>query len=206
MPKAKFRVGAMVCVAGLLLSGIALAADSNIAAIPIVVPDKGNNRVLIYNAPSTDNQPADIVLGQTDFTTSTSGTSATTMFGPTTYAWDRSGNLYVSDTGNCRVLQFISPFTTGEAATIVLGQPDANTACSGPASASLMGAIGGVAVNYFGEVWVADSPNSRLLKFKPPLKTGEAAALVLGQPDFCVYLLRHSSYGSEPVRSDRRGH
>jgi sugar lactone lactonase YvrE len=184
MPKARFRVGAVVFVAGLLLSGIALASEPNIAVIPIVVPDKGNNRVLIYDAPSTDNQPADIVLGQSSSSTSTSGTSATTMSGPTAYAWDRSGNLYVSDTGNCRVLQFIPPFTTGQAATIVLGQPDANTACSGAASATVMGATGGVAVNYFGEVWVADAPNSRLLKFKPPLKTGEAAALVLGQPNF----------------------
>lgn len=184
MPGAKFCAKAVVCVAALLLSGIALASESNIAAIPIVVPDKGNNRVLIYNAPSTDGQPADIVLGQSSFTTSSSGTSATAMSGPTAYAWDRNGNLYVSDSGNCRVLQFTPPFTTGQSAAIVLGQPDANTACSGPASATVMSTTGGVAVNYFGEVWVADSPNSRLLKFKPPLKTGEAAALVLGQPNF----------------------
>jgi NHL repeat len=184
MPRMKFRLGAVACVAASLLTGVALADQSIAAATPLVVPDQGNNRVLIYLSPTTTNQAADVVLGQGDFTSSDPGTSSTTMSGPTAFTFDSEGNLYVSDTGNCRVLVFNPPFTSGEAATLVIGQPDANTGCGGAASASTLAKSGGVAIDKRGNLWVADSGNNRLLKFLAPLKTGENAKTVVGQPDF----------------------
>jgi sugar lactone lactonase YvrE len=125
-----------------------------------------------------------VVLGQSSFTTGSSGTSSSNMSAPTAYTFDSSGNLYVSDSGNCRVLIFPAPFSTGEEATIVIGQPDANTSCGDAASASTLGTTGGVAFGTHGNFWVADSSNNRVLKFVAPLKTGMAAKLVVGQPDF----------------------
>jgi len=180
MPRTRFHVGASVCVAALLLSGFALA----IPVSPVVVPDTGNNRVLIYYSPTASDAPADVVLGQSDSTTGVSGTSSTNMSAPTASTLDSSGNLYVSDSGNCRVLMFAQPFTTGEEATLVLGQPDFNTGCGAAASASTLGTTGGVAFGTHANLWVADSQNNRILKFVAPFKNGMKAKLVVGQPDY----------------------
>lgn len=96
--------------------------------ILLVVADTGNNRVLIWNSfPTADAQPADIVLGQIDFTGNSpnaGGVSAATLNGPT--AVNSNGTeLYVADTGNNRVLGWNSmPTADGQAADIVLGQAD----------------------------------------------------------------------------------
>jgi sugar lactone lactonase YvrE len=184
MPRIKFHVEAAVFLAALLLSGFALASEPVVAANPVVVPDTGNNRVLIYNSPATSDSPADVVLGQSTFTTGVSGTSSTNLNAPTAYTLDSSGNLYVSDTGNCRVLVFPPPFTSGEEASVVLGQPDFNTSCGGAASVSTLGQTGGLAFGTHGNLWVVDSQNNRVLKFVAPFKNGMKAKLVVGQPDF----------------------
>ena len=49
------------------------------------------------------------------------------MSRPAAFALDAAGNLYVSDTGNCRVLQFLQPFIDGESTSVVIGKPDADT-------------------------------------------------------------------------------
>jgi sugar lactone lactonase YvrE len=192
MPRSNFRIGALVCLAASLLTGVALAQT------PLVVPDQGNNRVLIYFTPIIGNdQPANIVLGQTDFASSAAGTSSTTMNGPTAFAFDANGNLFVSDSGNCRVLMFATPFTTGEAASLVIGEPDLNTACNSTIDAKTTSKTGGVTIQK-GNLWVADSGNSRVLKFLAPLKNGESAKVVVGEPDFvsnggCVALTTAAS-------------
>src|SRR5699024_5317463 len=52
----------------------------------LVVGDRFNNRILIWNSfPTTNNQPADVVLGQPNFTTNTENTggiSETSMTEP----------------------------------------------------------------------------------------------------------------------------
>jgi sugar lactone lactonase YvrE len=170
----------------MLMSGAALthAADST----RVIVPDQGNNRVLIYNHPTKSGQRADNVLGQSDFTTATEGTSSSVMSGPSAFVVDAAGNLYVSDTGNCRVLQFLQPFTNGEVANIVIGKPDFDTSCaSSGASQTNIGSPSGLAIDKSGALWVADSSNARVLRFPAPLSTGETADLVIGQPDFLSF-------------------
>ncbi len=49
------------------------------------------------------------------------------MHGPYDIAFDSVGNLYVTDTSNARVLVFTPPFSTGMAASKVLGQADLNS-------------------------------------------------------------------------------
>lgn len=184
MPQIKVRLALVVCFAFLQLSQVALADGSRLSGKSVVVPDESNSRVLIYYHPRFNDQPADVVLGQTGFTTSSTGTSASTMSYPTQYAVDNRGNLYVSDSGNCRVLQFLQPLTDGEAANLVIGQPDANTSCGAAASATTLGRTGGLAFDQSGNLWVADMQNSRVLRFKAPFTTGEAADTVVGQANF----------------------
>jgi hypothetical protein len=78
------------------------------------VPDELNNRVLFYPAGSTT---ATRVYGQFgSFTTGTQnngGISANSLDAPQAVAVDSSGNLYVSDTGNSRVLIYPPTTTPG---------------------------------------------------------------------------------------------
>jgi hypothetical protein len=109
---------------------------------------------------------------------------------------DSAGNLYVPDSRNNRVLEYLSPFTTDVVADEVWGQADftgneCNASASSPTAATLcfhsIGSSGsGVALDGAGNLWVADGGNNRVLRF-PRLAGGaisRTADLVLGQPDF----------------------
>ena len=77
-----------------------------------------------------NNQPADVVVGQPDFTSlspSANSPTAKSMRGPQG-VWIQNGKLYVADTGNNRVLIFNRiPTANGAAADVVLGAPDFTT-------------------------------------------------------------------------------
>ena len=67
-----------------------------------------------------------VAIGCADFMDDGCGgpTSQTTLSAPTGLTFDTSGNLWVADTGNNRVLKFPpSNLVTDGAASIVLGQP-----------------------------------------------------------------------------------
>jgi hypothetical protein len=86
--------------------------------------DRNNHRVLIWNTfPTANNQPADVVVGQPDFTTgtqNTGGLSASSMDEPC--LWLAGSKLFVADRLNIRVLVWNSiPTTNGAPADIVLG-------------------------------------------------------------------------------------
>jgi len=100
--------------------------------------------------------------------------------------FDASGNLWVADAANNRVVRFPAASTTGAAATIALGQPNltSNAANNGGLSASSLSNPNAVIVDNSGNVWVADTGNNRVLEFRAPLATGMAASVALGQPDF----------------------
>jgi sugar lactone lactonase YvrE len=149
------------------------------------VADYHNNRVLEFLAPVTDGEAASIVLGQASFTTTGTGDSATTMDGPSQVAFDSSGNLWVADRTNNRVLEFLAPFSTGEAANIVLGQGNGfNNNGAGDTQNEMTGPQG-IAFDSSGNLWVADQGNSRVLEFlKTGFATEESATLVLGQSGF----------------------
>lgn len=85
------------------------------------------SRVLIWNAiPTKSFTPADLVLGQPDFSTTTQNTgglSASTLAGPRAIDGDGT-RLMVADTFNNRVLVWNTfPQSIGQPASIVLGQP-----------------------------------------------------------------------------------
>jgi sugar lactone lactonase YvrE len=78
----------------------------------LYVADTANNRVLVFSEPLTLSfqAPASFVLGQTGFTTATSGTTQSTLSAPKGVAYLSSGYLWVVDQSNHRALSFaISP-------------------------------------------------------------------------------------------------
>ena len=78
------------------------------------VGDYGNNRVLEFKPPFSTGMPASLVIGQNDFPTALPGGSGGVAGGPDELlrpggvAFDHSGNLWIVDTGNNRILEFTS--------------------------------------------------------------------------------------------------
>ena len=128
---------------------------------------------------------ADIVIGQSDFVTGTSGLSQTTLNCPDHIALDTTVSppiMYISDYGNYRVLGYYNyPFLQNNApADIVIGQPDFVTASFGT-TASSFGDPTGLAVDAEGNLWVTDRVNNRVLVFNSPTTTDLVADYVFGQ-------------------------
>ncbi len=167
-----------------------------------------------------DASQGDIVIGQPGFTTSAcNGDSGYQLFpvrarasaatlcsepenqlsvgegstGSSMYVDQTSGDLYVTDMFNHRVLRYIKPFTTDRVADDVWGQADfTGVDCNHGATAADDHSLcfgwsegnnwtAGVDVDAAGNLWVADSSNNRVLRFPAGAHT---ANLVLGQPGF----------------------
>jgi secreted PhoX family phosphatase len=152
---------------------------------------------------------ATLELGQPSGTAFTSGIanngglSASTLSGPAALAFDSSGNLWVADNGNNRVLKYSAPFANGMAAVAVLGQGDftSNSSNQGNASpsATSLSAPQGLQFDSDGALWVGDSSNNRTVRFTSPFGNGMAAAVVVGQTDFTSNAANQG--GSNPTAS-----
>jgi len=121
--------------------------------IHVVVSDSSNNRILIWNSiPKINDQPADVVIGQSNFTSSSANAGGTTAANTLSFPIDLAlvgGRLYVVDRLNQRVLIYNSlPATNFKNADLVLGQPnftsngvaDSATGMRGPQDVSSDGA------------------------------------------------------------------
>jgi len=115
------------------------------------------------------------------------------LFAPQSVALDTSVTppiLYVSDTGNNRVLAWknATGFTTGQHADLVIGQPDFySTAPQGPGQTYSTGLTQptGVVVDSNGNLYVADSGNNRVLRYPKPFQQNQfplTPNLIIGQP------------------------
>jgi DNA-binding beta-propeller fold protein YncE len=138
-------------------------------------------------APKTG-QPASLVLGQPNFTTTSSGLSAAGAGQTISVAVDpTSGKVFAVDSTNSRVLRFAggAALVNGAAAEGVLGQTDFSFSGAGTGERKLDG-ITGICVDLAGRLWVADSANNRVLRFDNAAnkRSGAAADGVLGQTDF----------------------
>ena len=140
-------------------------------------------RVLEFPAPFHNGENATIVIGQSTFNGSMAGTTATNLTNPAAIAFDAHGDLFVSDYENNRVLEYPAPLTTGEAATVVIGQTSFTVNTAGNSVTTLSHPTG-LSFDSQGDLWVADSYNNRVLEFRPPFSTGMAASVVVGQSDF----------------------
>ena len=151
----------------------------------LFVSDRNNNRIMIWNKiPTTNGANADVVLGQTDFTSSGFATSQTGLDEPEGI-WSDGKKLAVADFFNNRVLIWNSiPTSNGAPADVVVGQPDFtsfDTSPLGPQSLNRPGDVTSDGTSLF----VADSRNNRILVYNPfPTSNNPTATHVLGQADF----------------------
>jgi sugar lactone lactonase YvrE len=153
------------------------------------VADYDNSRVLEFKTPFSSGMAASLVLGQPGFTTATynnGGLSASSLSYPLQPAFDGDGNLWVADTGNNRVLEYVPPFSNGMAANLELGRPSGTAFTSNGHSTSQSGLNIPFAVSFdsSGNIQVVDDGNNRVMIFKPPFNNGMNATTVIGQPDF----------------------
>jgi uncharacterized protein (TIGR03437 family) len=167
----------------------------------LYVADSGNHRVLRYPRPV--NQPGritpDAVIGQVDFTSSASAAvNAASLNTPGGVALGPSGNLFIADTGNNRVLEYAPGAGSGSSAIRVYGQPNMTTATrQGQVSAQSLSGPQAIAVSQSSSLYVADTAANRVVIFPntpsaPP--AGAAASYVIGQGSF-------SNAGTNGLRS-----
>ena len=166
----------------------AVASDGTILA----VADTSNNRILIWKSiPTTFGQPADIVLGQKDFTSVAPVTVTASSLRAPQGVWIQNGKLFVADTENNRVLIWNSiPTQNNQPADVVLGQPNFTTApqvnqvnLSLPTSASIL--LSPTSVTSDGtRLYVADLGYNRVLIWSSiPTSNQKPADLEIGQRD-----------------------
>jgi uncharacterized protein (TIGR03437 family) len=147
--------------------GLAVDAQGN-----LYVADSLNGRVLRFPTPFSFQgtlEPADLVLGQRDFTSRFTDPSQFSMKNPYGVAFAPSG-LLVSDISDNRVLYFSTtsaPLSIGESATKVYGQAQFNTIASGTDQASLAQPRH-ISADTDGIVYVVDSGNNRVQIFTDP--------------------------------------
>ncbi len=131
----------------------------------VVVADTGNHRVLIWNSfPTSDGQSASLWLGQSSAASSVAGNGTTGMSSPSRVYSDGT-SLFVSDSGNHRVL-FWKKFPTQNAqpADAVLGQADFSGTTSGVTFERFNNPRGLTVSDQ--KLFVADSANDRVLIFQ----------------------------------------
>ncbi len=191
--------------AGTLNGPVDFAASGN----ELFVTDSLNNRVLVFGfSPAGVSPTASRVIGQLDFPYNAANLVVGEEFYIAGLQSSVSGSavldlsatpphLYVADTFNNRVLGF-NDFThaiNGQKADIVLGQPDLmHTTINYPSNLgttpNAQGLYGpsSLAVDSAGDLYVADTFNSRVVRFPTPFAPGttapETADLVIGQESF----------------------
>ena len=171
----------------------------------LFVADTVANRVLIWNSiPTSNDQPADVVLGESSFTAYDTNppTDASHLLNPVSVTSDGT-HVFVTDLGNNRVLIWNEiPTQNGQPADLVLGQPDFKSNASNNTNNSDCPSTGsGSNITYpalcaatlsfpryalagGGRLFVADGGNDRVLVYESiPTKNGAAADEVLGQYD-----------------------
>ena len=170
----------------------ALASDG----VHLAVADTYHNRVLIWNhLPTYSNPPADVVVGQANFTNwqslpLTTPPTASSLRAPQG-VWIQNGKLFVADTQNNRVLIWNSiPTANGVAADVVLGFPNftaysAAAVANQSTSATASNMLDPVSVTSDGtHLFVTDLGYNRVLIWNSlPTANGKAADVEIGQPD-----------------------
>jgi hypothetical protein len=107
-------------------SSFGFPSGAKVAGTKLFVVDFDNSRVLIWNKlPTKTDTPANVVVGQPDFTSSTSATTQSGLDRPEVGVAVAKGKLFVSDRNNNRIMIWNKiPTTNGANADVVLGQTD----------------------------------------------------------------------------------
>jgi hypothetical protein len=156
-----------------------------VAGSQLFVNDFSNSRVLIWNKlPTKSNTPANVVVGQADFTSNVQTTTQSGLRLPEAGLAVAGGKLLVADRENHRIMIWNKiPTANGAAADVVVGQPDFTSSDNHTSQTGLNEPEG---------IWsdgtrlvVADLLNSRVLIWNTiPTSNGAPADVVVGQADF----------------------
>lgn len=178
----------------------------------LAVADTDNNRVLVWRSlPTTNQQNADFVVGQPDFTSTAAGTTDKRLRGPQGVWLDAADGLWVADTSNNRVLYFGQVNSNEPAARYVIGQPDFNTdRQKGLVLNPIVKAeslLSPTSVMTDGErLIVTDLGLNRVLIWNSiPSANNRPADVVIGQPDLTSSESNNSSKLCEPTGTDSDG-
>ena len=145
------------------LGGLAFDSSGN-----VYVADRSNDRVAEWTKANTNGGGT----GTTVAGTGTAGTALNQLNNPGQIVVDASGNLYVADSGNNRVLKFAAGSTSSTNGTVVAGGNGAGS------NANQLSNPQGVAVDSTGQVYVADTDNCRVVRWAPGASVGTT---VVGQ-------------------------
>ena len=159
-------------------SGLAFDSSGN-----LWLADPGFSRILEFAPPFTNRQAASLVIGQSDLTSNSNSNNQSMLNDPNAITFDSSGNLWVADTGDNRILEFKAPFANGESASVAIGQPNLSSTLANTTQSTL-DSPEGLAFDTHGNLWVADTDNNRVVEFVPPFATGMNAMVVLGQDSY----------------------
>jgi DNA-binding beta-propeller fold protein YncE/DNA-binding HxlR family transcriptional regulator len=193
----------------IVLGAIAVFEQQQIAMQQGQITSQEQQIALYVNEvhPFANGQSGSLVLGQKDFTTYRPTTSQSGIDDPVQAIFDHSGNLWVLDSGNIRILEFRPPFSSGMNASLVIGQKNYSTSHWSVAKDGFGGPfflrhevryVNGpwaAAFDHSGSLWISDVGNNRVLEFKPPFATGMSASIVIGQKDFLTRSAGNSSRG-----------
>lgn len=186
-----------------------VATDGKVLA----VADSDNNRVLIWHTiPTSMDQPADVVVGQPNFTSVAVATTAKSLVGPES-VWIQNGKMFVADTSNHRVLIYNSiPTANGVAADVVLGQANFTTTFDPAKLTSIVASptnmISPTGVSSDGiHLFVVDLGQNRVLIWnKIPTSNNTPADVEIGQPDMVSNLSDNSYLTPANVTQDAIGY
>jgi len=171
------------------------------------VADSGFNRILEFTPPFTNHEAAALVIGQAGFTTNWNNSNQSKLSNPEGLTFDRSGNLWVADTLDNRVLEFKAPFSNGEGASVAIGQPNLSST-SGNTTQSTLNQPSSVVFDAHGDLWVSDSGNNRIAEFTPPFTTGMNATVLIGQVSYFFSNIgsdQSSLFGPKGIAAGRAG-
>ena len=159
------------------LADAGMVIDQSSSTPHLYVADTYNNRILCFNDARAVKAgvTADFVLGQPDmfhsecnYPRNDAGQATPSgLCRPIGLALDSKGNLWVADSANARVLQFLSPFSQGtnlQQANLAIGQPDLTSNQKSPLT---FGLPYGVALDPSNtQMAISDQFNNRVLLYE----------------------------------------
>lgn len=170
----------------------------------LFVADIYNHRVLRFNSPFTTDTIADDVWGQSDFTgnlcnrggvwdgsryTEVNPTAQTLCFA-TVFEFgggvtmDTSGNLWVVESSNSRILRFPNVSgTISKTADIVIGKSNFTSMGDG-SELNRLSDPSSIDFDQSGRLYVSDNGNNRILRYTPPFSTNMFGDVFLDGDDF----------------------
>lgn len=170
----------------------------------LLISDYNNHRILIYNSiPTTNNQSADVVIGQPDMISNTAnhgGIDASTLYRPYSMKVTTDQKLIVADSSNNRILIYNSiPTSNGISADVVIGQNAFNTRGAGASTTALNRPLG-LNVTSDDKLLISDYNNHRVLIYNSiPTTNGAAADFVIGQPNFTSNTLNNGGISASTL-------